>query len=48
MDLDLIFKIVLVIVVIGVSVKAIKMLTGIVFKIALVSLVLLLLYKMIM
>lgn len=46
MDIDLIFKIVLLIVVIGISIKAIKAITSLVFKIALVAFIVLLFYKM--
>lgn len=45
MDIDLIFKIALLIVVIGISIKAIKAISGLVFKIALVAFIILLFYK---
>ncbi|MGL6105973.1 hypothetical protein [Romboutsia sp.] len=46
MDIDLIFKLVLIIVIIGISVKALKFLTSFIFKIALVALIILVVYKM--
>lgn len=46
MDIDLIFKIVMLIVIAGLSIKALKAVTGFVFKIALVLFIILLVYKM--
>ncbi|MEG1311205.1 MAG: hypothetical protein RR942_16545 [Romboutsia sp.] len=46
MNIDLVFKIVLLIVVIGISCKVIKAITSIGFKIALVVLIVLFFYKM--
>lgn len=48
MNIDLIIKIVLLIVVVGISIKVFKAITGMIFKVALVALVLLILYKMVM
>lgn len=48
MDINLIFKIVLLIVIIGISIKALKIITSVVFKIALFLLIALLIYKMFM
>ena len=45
MDIDLIFKIALAIVVIGIGVKVVKSITGLIFKIALIVLICLLFYK---
>ncbi|WP_199533637.1 hypothetical protein [Romboutsia maritimum] len=46
MDIDLLFKIVVLIVLLGITIKVIKLISGAVFKIALILFVLLLLYKM--
>lgn len=46
MSLDLIFKIILIIVVVGIALKAIKFITGLVFKIAFILLFLFLVYKL--
>ncbi|WP_199534017.1 hypothetical protein [Romboutsia weinsteinii] len=46
MDLDLLFKIVLFIVAIGISFKVIKAVTGMIFKLSLLVLILLMFYKM--
>ncbi|MDB8803793.1 MULTISPECIES: hypothetical protein [unclassified Romboutsia] len=46
MNIDLIFKIVMAIVLIGITIKAIKFLGGLVFKIALVLFIILLVYRM--
>ncbi len=46
MNIDLIFKIVMAIVLIGITIKAIKFLCGLVFKIALVLFIILLVYRM--
>ncbi|WP_270940017.1 hypothetical protein [Romboutsia lituseburensis] len=46
MDIDLIFKIVLLIVVIGIAIKALKFITSFMFKIALVLFVVLMIYKL--
>ena len=46
MEIDLIFKIVMLIVVVGLSIKALKAITGFIFKIALVLFIILLVYKM--
>lgn len=45
MDLNLLFKIVLIIVIIGIAFKVIKFITSVVFKIAFILLSILLLYK---
>ncbi|MGL4913432.1 MAG: hypothetical protein ACRC3Y_13495 [Romboutsia sp.] len=45
-NIDLIFKVLMLIVIIGISVKAIKFITSVVFKIALVLFIILLVYKM--
>ncbi len=46
MDIDLIFKIALAIVIIGFGIKIVKTITGMIFKIALVVLILLVFYKL--
>lgn len=46
MDINLLLRLCFLIVVIGITVKAIKLVSGIAFKIASVVLILLLLYKM--
>ncbi|WP_195937998.1 hypothetical protein [Romboutsia sp. 1001713B170131_170501_G6] len=46
MNIDLIFKIVMAIVLIGITIKVIKFLGGLVFKIALVLFIILLVYRM--
>lgn len=46
MDLNLLFRIILIIVVIGIAFKAIKFITSAVFKIAFILLAILLVYKM--
>lgn len=46
MDLNLIIKILLLIVVIGVSFKIIKYISGFIFKLALIGLILLFVYNM--
>ncbi|HSQ89599.1 hypothetical protein [Romboutsia sp.] len=46
MDIDLIFKIAWLIVAVGISIKAIKAISGFVFKMAFILLIVLLVYKM--
>lgn len=46
MDLNLLFRIVLIIVVIGIAFKLIKFITSVIFKIAFILLAILLAYKM--
>jgi hypothetical protein len=46
MEIDLIFKIVMLIVVVGLSIKVLKAVSGFIFKIALVLFIILLVYKM--
>lgn len=46
MDLNLIIKILLLIVVIGISFKIIKYISGLIFKLALIGLILLFVYNM--
>lgn len=46
MDIDLLLRLCVLIVVIGITVKAIRLISGIAFKIASVVLIMLLLYKM--
>ncbi len=45
MDMDLILKILILIVVVGLTFKAIKAITGLVFKVAIILLVVLLIYR---
>lgn len=45
MDIDLLFKIALLIVVVGISVKAIKAISGFIFKMAFILLIILFIYK---
>lgn len=46
MDINLIFKIVMLIVVVGLSIKILTAVSGFIFKIALVLFIILLIYKM--
>ncbi len=46
MDLNLLFRIILIIVVIGIAFKLIKFITSVIFKIAFILLAILLAYKM--
>ncbi|MGL5314736.1 MAG: hypothetical protein ACRC92_15905 [Peptostreptococcaceae bacterium] len=46
MDIDLIFKIVLAIVVVGIGIKIVRTITGMIFKIALILLIILVFYKL--
>ena len=46
MDINLLFKVVLLIVIIGIAIKVIKLVSGAIFKIAFILLILLLLYKL--
>jgi len=46
MDIDLLFKIALLIVVVGISVKAIKAISGFIFKMAFILLIISFIYKM--
>lgn len=46
MDINLIFKIVMLIVVVGLSIKVLTAVSGFIFKIALVLFIILLVYKM--
>lgn len=46
MDINLIIKVLILIVVIGLSLKAVRAITGLIFKAALVGLVLLFIYKL--
>ena len=46
MDIDLLFKIALLIVVVGLSIKVLTAVSGFIFKIALVLFIILLVYKM--
>lgn len=45
MDLSLLFKIVFIIVIIGIGIKALKFITSLIFKLALFLLIALLIYK---
>lgn len=46
MDINLILKLLILIVIIGLSIKAIKTISGLIFKLALVGLVILFIYKL--